>query len=112
MLAICDLLAGDRIGIYSELEKLITYVGERQFITEEDVINCFTGNNKSNYDDIYFAFADKNTERFILLLEQQLDPFLIVRSLSQYLIRLQQVLSTPIENREGLIKNLKPPVFF
>ena len=115
---ILDILAyytnGERTNIYSELNKLIIYLGEQKFITQEDVIKCCSNNFQLTLDDISLAFASQDIKKFLSLIRTQQNILLIIRSITKYFIRLYQVL-TKLENgntMQSAINSLTPPIFF
>ncbi len=107
-----NILAGERTAIRYELDKLIAYAGEKRTLNDADHLICLTAHNTMNNYDICSAFADKNLEKFLLLLKNYRDGLLVIRILSQYFIRIKTALVAPHDMRDSVIRGFKPPIFF
>ncbi len=111
----CDLSA---LLAQSEVEKLMTFAGQSQRITLEDVESCLADQQTAGLSEIADGALNGEGrkalaafERFMAA-EQNVTPVLVV--LSQALLRLHAVRSaadsgTPLQQA---IKDLRPPVFF
>lgn len=109
-----SLEGSDRLNVYSELEKLIAYTGNKKYITAQDCINCLISEPKQHLHNICLAFADKNIQEFLILIDRQKDMMLVIRALTKYFLRIYQVIikvQSGTTSQEA-INFLKPPVFF
>lgn len=110
--------SGDRLVILSELEKLITYMGDDKKITMASVKDCVGDNVESSLDELCMAVAYRDLEQ----IEKNLNRILVegvgaiapIRIILRYFFRLQQVraeIASGINNQQA-IANLRPPIFF
>ena len=112
-------LAGDRLLIMQELDKLISYMGREKHITLEDVESCISRDPlEASLEALSLSLAEKNSEKIQmhmqLLSAEGVSPIAILRSTSNYFMRLYTV-KTLLE--QGMPENqammhLRPPVFF
>jgi DNA polymerase-3 subunit delta len=111
-------LGNDRAVSASEIEKLITYLGEKKELKLSDLEKIINLNDDKNLESLCVAVADgkfNQSNQFIeRLLQEGTEPIVIFRSLQRYFQRLlivhghiQQGLSSDIA-----MKKLSPPVFF
>lgn len=111
-------IVGDRLIIRNEINKLITYIGDKAHITLDDVMAIISNNSESSLDEFCNAVATGNilaTEKIIKILEQEgLNSHVTLRALQRYLLRLHFVkaLAENGESEQLAMKQLRPPVFF
>lgn len=110
--------SGDRLVILSEVEKLITYMGEENHITLETVKNCIYDSSEFSLDDLCNAFTSRDpyaTETHLIRAQKEgVASIAIIRTMLRYFMRLQD-LKNQIEggmNEQQAISALRPPVFF
>ncbi|MDD9331660.1 MAG: DNA polymerase III subunit delta [Wolbachia sp.] len=111
----------NKIPIYSELKKLVLYLGERKDLRLEDIELCFStsGANYATLDNLYSAIASKDVANFvrisdILILQENFSPIALIRIIFNYFLRLENVLLS-IQNgvsEQTAIDQLNPPLFF
>ncbi|MDN5247928.1 MAG: DNA polymerase III subunit delta [Wolbachia endosymbiont of Tyrophagus putrescentiae] len=116
-----DYFNHSRAPIYPELEKLVLYLGKKQDLKLEDIEICFStsGNTYTTLDSLCSAVARKDISNFIktsdiLLSYESFQPIALIRIISNYFLRLQNVL---FSTRSGIsqhdaINQLNPPIFF
>jgi DNA polymerase-3 subunit delta len=110
-----------KLPIYSELEKLILYLGESKELKLVDVESCFStsGNNYATLDNLCSVIASKDIARFIkisdtLIEQENFSPIALIRIISNYFLRLE-VVSLLIQggaSEQAAIDQLSPPLFF
>lgn len=107
-------------SFYLELEKLITYLGDKKHVELSDVEKCLGSKTYDvAIDDLCSAIVEKNTHNFIkhssmLMAHDNFSSIALLRVISKYFMRLGAVLSA-IENgidEQQAIKMLDPPLFF
>ncbi|QKX02974.1 DNA polymerase III subunit delta [Wolbachia endosymbiont of Litomosoides sigmodontis] len=109
------------MSIYSELEKLILYLGERKDLKPADIELCLStsSNDYVTLDNLCSAIASKDVANFIkisdaLILQKNFSPIGLIRIMSNYFLRLENVLLL-IQggmNEQAAINQLNPPLFF
>jgi DNA polymerase III subunit delta len=118
MIYLANSFAGDRLVVASEVEKLMTYMGDNKKITLADVRQCIGDNVESSLDDLCLAVAsrdlvkiEKNLNR---ILSEGMGAIAPIRSIMRYFFRLQQVRSAMENgtNEQQAIATLRPPIFF
>lgn len=110
--------AGDRLVIISEVEKLITYMGDDKKITLDAVKACVGDNVESSLDELCAAVAlrdlaliEKNLQR---ILSEGMGAIAPIRALLRYFFRMQQVrghMALGMDEAQAMA-TLRPPVFF
>lgn len=115
---LCARLSNDRKTNIGEIEKLITFMGDKKTITPEDIQNCISDQSNSNTDDVCYFAANGQTERaiksFKKLFNEGTEPISIIRSLSYHFNKLLTVKGI-VEKGESLDKamyKLTPRVIF
>ena len=103
----------------SELEKIeIFYKGSKNKIELEEVKDLLNDSSSQNInkmnESVMFGNTSKSSKIMNKLLLEGTSPISLIRSLSNYLLRIQQ---TKIEMKRGnnfdsSIKSLRPPVFW
>ncbi|QOD38101.1 DNA polymerase III subunit delta [Candidatus Wolbachia massiliensis] len=110
-----------KLPIYSELEKLCLYLGERRDLKLTDIELCFStsGNDYATLDNLCSAIANKDMAHFIrvsdtLILQENFSPIALIRIISNYFLRLESVLLLIKGgmNEQAAIDQLSPPLFF
>ncbi|WP_333023066.1 DNA polymerase III subunit delta [Wolbachia endosymbiont of Pentidionis agamae] len=112
----------NRASIYSELEKLILYLGEKKNIELSDIDAFLYGDTNWSYktlDDLCCAVAVKDVINFIkvsdvLILYENFSPIALIRILSNYFLLLLNVMLSMQDgvSRDAAINQLNPPIFF
>lgn len=115
---LCNSFSGDRMVILSEVEKLITYMGEEKRITLADVTQAVHDSSEFSLDDLCNAFAFRNPALIDMHMNRALSegaaPIMIIRTMLRYFMRLQEFKNQidAGENEQQAISSLKPPVFY
>ncbi|MFN7039452.1 MAG: DNA polymerase III subunit delta [Alphaproteobacteria bacterium] len=112
-----ELISGDRFIIKNELDKLMTYVGDRKNIQLSDIENCNINLINASMEEFcqYLICRDvKSINIFTYLLEENISPISIIRNIVRYIIRLYQA---KLEMEKGktikdAISTLSPALFF
>lgn len=85
---LCSRLSNDRQTNLGEIEKLITYVGDKKNISIEDIQNSISDQSSSSSDDIaYYAasgFTEKALKSFQKMVNEGSEPISIVRSMTYH----------------------------
>ncbi len=112
-------IAGDRLRVRGELEKLVTFMGTPPAnITLEDVRNCCGEAGAQSLDDLVYAVGSGKTEAalkaFHKLQEEGIADIAILRSLQTHFRKLHLVKSMIEQgsHMDDAIKILQPPLFF
>ena len=115
---LCSRLSNDRKSNISEIEKLITYMGTRRDINNQDVLNVISDNSASTSDDVcYFAASGQMPQAlasYQKLLSEGNEVVSILRGLTYHFMKLLSVVAL-IEKGEALdtaINKLSPPIIF
>nr|WP_225537003.1 hypothetical protein [Wolbachia endosymbiont of Mansonella ozzardi] len=110
-----------KLLIYSELEKLVLFLGERKDLKLDDVELCLSAssNDYVTLDNLCFAIANKDMASFIkisdtLILQENFSPIALIRIISNYFLRLENVLLSIQSgmSEQAAIDQLSPPLFF
>ena len=115
---LCSRLSNDRKSNIGELEKLITYMGTRKNITNEDVLKVISDNSAASSDDICYFTASGQTEKALQsynkLLGEGGEPVSVVRSLMYHFMKILTCLSfvEKGESLDGAIAKITPPIIF
>lgn len=115
---LCARLSNDRKSNLGEIEKLITYMGDRKNITIENIGNIISDTSASNNDDVcYFAvggYAEKALASYNRLVNEGAEPISIIRSLTYHFNKILACLAI-MEQGETLDKamyKLSPRIIF
>jgi DNA polymerase-3 subunit delta len=112
-------LKGDRQRARSEIEKLITYMGDKKHeISLDDATACCGKGSDQSLDDLVYSLTGNNPEKAMRVYNQLLDEDVaiisIIRSCLNHFRRLHLAKARQA-NGEALpqvMKTLSPPVFF
>lgn len=110
-------LGGDRAITRRELEKIVAYVGSTPTGTIElaDALACVGDNAALSVDDLVFAVGDGDlaaVERLTgRVMQEGTASIAILRATARHFLRLH-LLSAAADDRDRLIRSLKPPVFY
>ena len=89
---LCARLSNDRKSTLGEIEKLITYLGDRRNVSVDDVKAVVSDQSSSNTDDVCFYTAGGSSEKSQKALQRLLnegeEPITVVRALSNHFNRL------------------------
>lgn len=108
----------DRLFILSELDKIITYCGDKKSISIKLIQDIFTYNYRDELEELGALFAQKKYNLSVTLIEklelQSISRVTIIRNLLRYLMRLCQAKSSIQGGKtaEAAMMELQPPVFF
>ncbi|MFV0625763.1 MAG: DNA polymerase III subunit delta [Alphaproteobacteria bacterium] len=82
---LCTRLSNDRKSNLAEIDKLITYIGDRRNVTTEDILTVISDTSSSSVEDVcYFAAGgdfEKSQKAYLKLISENVEPISIVRSL-------------------------------
>ncbi len=85
---LCSRLSNDRKTNLGEIEKLITYMGDKKNVSTDDIQICISDQSSASGEDVcYFAAngqTDKALKAFRRLINEGNEPISIVRSLSYH----------------------------
>lgn len=115
---LCSRLSNDRKSNIGEIEKLMTYMGTRKNITNDDVCRVISDNSAASTDDVCYFTASGQTEKALQaygkLLNEGGDPTMIVRSLMYHFMKILSC-AAQIEKGETLdnaVNKMTPPIIF
>jgi DNA polymerase-3 subunit delta len=115
---IAENVQGDRMVVIQELEKLFTYIGDRDEITLEDAMRSVGLTTESSIQDLCNAVASGNLKQvnvhYQKALQQGLMPVVLLRSASNYFLRLYDILGQTQQGKsvDMAVDGLRPPIFF
>lgn len=115
-------IAGDRMRVRSEIEKLLVFMGEpldsTSIITLEDVQTICGEAGAQTLEDLIYATAgadrEKSTRSFEKLMTEGVSIIMILRALQNHFRKLHLVKSRTQqgESLDSALKSLQPPIFF
>ena len=115
---LCSRLSNDRKSNIGEIEKLITYMGTRKNITNDDVLKVISDNSATSSDDVcYFTASgqiEKALQSYNKLLGEGGEPVSVVRNLMYHFMKLVTAVSM-VEKGETVdtaISKISPPIIF
>lgn len=115
---LCSRLSSDRMSNSGEIEKLITYIGDRKNVTVDDICSVISDSSSSSSDDICFAAAGGYVEKALAAYNKQVnegtEPISIIRSVTYHFNKILTCLAH-IENGETVDKavfKLQPRIIF
>ncbi|CCF78403.1 DNA polymerase III delta subunit [Wolbachia endosymbiont of Onchocerca ochengi] len=109
------------LPIYSELEKLVLYLGERKDLKPADIELCLSTSSNSyvTLNNLFSAIANRDMAQFIkvsdtLILQENFSPIALIRIISNYFLHLENVLLLIQSgmNEQAAINQLHPPLLF
>ena len=102
---LCSRFSNDRKTNLGEIEKLITFMGDKKNITSDDVLMIISDASSSSSEDVCFFAAtgekEKTLRAFQKMINEGNEPISIVRSLTYHFNKLLTVLSY-MENGETI----------
>lgn len=115
---LCSRLSNDRKTNLGEIEKLITFMGDKKNISTDDIQNCISDQSSSSSDDVcYFAasgYSEKALRSYKKLVNEGTEPVSIIRSMSYHFNKIL-TMKALIEKGETIDKamyKLTPRVIF
>ena len=111
-------LYGDRYIIINEIEKLLTYVGDKADITLADVENVISGSTSAEPDMLCMYFFKKDRKAYLeelaKLLAENISAVWVVRALIRYSINIYSTLQKMSDGMslEDAVSSMSPPRFF
>lgn len=116
---LCMNIAGDRLRVRSELDKLITYMGKTsKTIVLNDVMEICGEAGAQSFDDLIYAIGGGKSEIALFtynkLLAEGVFVITILRMLQNHFRRLHYTKSLVKEgmDTDSAMKKLQPPIFF
>lgn len=106
---IADILENNLTSIAQELDKLITYIGERHIITEDDIEAITSSNKIRNSFSLTEAIQNKDTSSAIKLVNELLNQG---NSVQQIIGTIRWMLTRLWQAKEGDVKELHIPSYF
>ena len=115
---LCSRLSNDRKSNIGEIEKLITYMGTRKNVTNEDVVNVISDNSATSGDDVCYFTASGQTEKALQaynkLLGEGGEAVSVVRNLMYHFMKILTAISL-VEKGESIdaaVGKISPPIIF
>lgn len=115
---LCSRLSNDRKISQNELDKLITYMGNKKEITINDIITVISDTSASSQEDLCYFLAlgqtDKAISSYNRLIFEGENPVSIIRAISYHFMKLLDC-AIKIEKGESadrVVMGLKPPLMF
>ncbi len=111
-------VAGDRMLIINNINKLITYMGNKKQVEIKDVVAVIEIDREEQLDELAQFVANKNSRGFCAtfanLLEQNVFLIAILRALARHFLRIYEVKLKVAENVPIMqaMQELSPLVFF
>lgn len=115
---LCARMSNDRKTNLGEIEKLITYIGDKKNVTPEDIRAVIADQSSSSSEDIcYYAaggYSDKAQAALQKMLNEGEEPVSITRSLTYHFSRLLscQALLEKGETIDSAVNKLTPRLLF
>jgi len=115
---LCSRLSNDRKSNIGEIEKLITYMGTRKNITNDDVCNVISDNSATSNDDVCYFTASGQVEKALQsynkLLNEGSEPIMIIRSLMYHFMKILTCVAQieKGDSVDNVVNKLSPPIIF
>ena len=115
---LCSRLSNDRKSNLSEIDKLITYIGERRNVVVEDILKVVSDVASSTVEDVcYFVISgdfEKSQKAFLKLVSENVEPISVVRSLYYHF---EKMLNARASVDEGMsidraVSSMTPRIIF
>ena len=115
---LCSRLSNDRKISANELEKLVTYMGDKKDIETKDVLTVISDTSASSQEDLCYFIAQGQTEKAIasynrLIFEGE-NPVTLVRTVCYHFLKLLDcaVKMEQGESADRVVASLRPPLIF
>lgn len=115
---LCSRLSNDRKISSNELDKLVTYMGDKKDISIDDVLTVISDTSASSQEDLCYFIAQGMVEKAIasynrLVFEGE-QPVSIIRSISYHFMKLLDcaVKMEKGETSDKVVMSLRPPLMF
>ena len=115
---LCSRLSNDRKISENELEKLITYMGNKKDISASDIITVISDTSASSQEDLCYFVALGDTSKAInsynrLIFEGE-NPVSIIRTIEYHFLKLLDcaVKVEKGENADKVVAGIRPPLMF
>ena len=115
---LCSRLSNDRKISINELDKLITYMGDRKNISVDDILTVISDTSASSQDDLNYFIAqgqvDKAIASYNRLIFEGENPVSIVRAISYHFMKLLDcaIKMEKGETADKVVFSIKPPLMF
>lgn len=115
---LCARLSNDRKSSMGEIDKLMTYMGDRKNIATEDVVAIISDNSASTADDVCHYVAAGQTEKalasFSKLLNEGAEPISIIRNVTYHFNKILTCMGMMEQGEmiDKAIMRLSPPIIF
>lgn len=115
---LCARLSNDRKSSMGEIDKLMTYMGDRKNISSEDVMAIISDNSASTADDVCHFVASGQTEKalasFNKLLKEGAEPISIIRNVTYHFNKILSCMGMMEQGEmiDKAIMKLSPPIIF
>ena len=115
---LCSRLSNDRKISQNELDKLITYMGNKKEITIDDIVTVISDTSASSQEDLCYFIAqgmvDKAIASYNRLIFEGENPVSIVRAISYHFMKLLDCIikMEKGESADRVVFSLKPPLMF
>lgn len=115
---LCARLSADRKTNLGEINKLITYLGDKKNVSLEDIRNVIADQSSSSGEDICYFAAGGYTEKALAALQRSInegdEPIAIVRTLTYHFYKLLSCMAwvEKGETIDGAVNKLTPKLMF
>ncbi len=115
---LCSRLSNDRKISINELEKLITYMGDKKNVETNDILTVISDTSASSQEDLCYFIAQGQAEKAIAsynrLVFEGDNPVTLVRTVSYHFLKLLDcaVKMEKGETADRVVSSLRPPLIF